>query len=140
MKEKLETQKILRSNTLIHTIPCCVDVEYFSKARAHDDKSDVFTFAYCGSVGTYNLIDEMFDFLNVVQKKRAVQFLILTQNQNRAEQFLSLRTDLSPKSITILFTPHKNIASYLKTADAALVFRRDSACAIALRTLLKPTK
>ncbi|MDP2943348.1 MAG: hypothetical protein Q8O36_07605, partial [Candidatus Omnitrophota bacterium] len=55
------------SNISIDTIPCCVDLQLFKLADNQNLKdeiglSDKFVFVYSGSVGTYNLLDEMFDF------------------------------------------------------------------------------
>ena len=65
----------LSSPPLIVTIPCCVDLNKF---RTNIDKhlstfypsfKGKYVFVYSGSLGTYNLLSEMFDFFKIASQK-----------------------------------------------------------------------
>lgn len=129
-------------NTYITTIPCCVDLALFhyeddQALRNRMGLSDKFVFVYSGSVGTYNLLNEMFDFF-----KEAVgfipnaHFLILTQNEHTVTDLLARREDIDKNRITVSYAPQEKLPSFLSIGDVGLVFRRTSPTAVAA----SPTK
>lgn len=135
------------------TIPCCVDLELFNIRRADEEflptadpppaektrlgLSGRFVFVYSGSVGTYNLLNEMFDFFNeAVKLIPTACFLVLTQNEKRIEEFLKERPDIAKDRIIVSYAPQDRLPDFLSIADAGFVFRRTSPTAIAA----SPTK
>lgn len=78
------------SSTDIHVIPCCADLELFSRKNVDSilvekyranlmlNEND-FIITYLGSVGTWYMLDEMFDFFKVLlQKKPNAKFLFIS--------------------------------------------------------------
>lgn len=128
-----------RSDVLIQTIPCCVDMEKF----AYDEKKriglrnkfglyDKFVFIYSGSLGTYNLLDEMFDFFKTAKDMiHNAHFFILTQDKDRVISLLNEYRGINKEQFTIESALPPDVPAYLSMADAGLIFRRDSVTAIA---------
>ena len=133
-----------KNNNLITTVPCCIDINKFQ--YSHNARAELrnklglgqkFILVYSGSVGTYNLLDEMFDFFKVLRAFIAdSHFLILTQNKDVVSSLLSKRNDIASGQVTVMSVPSDDMPLYLSAADAALAFRRDSPTAIAA----SPTK
>lgn len=129
----------LKSDVLIQTIPCCIDMEKFS----YDEKkrislrnkfrvADKFVFIYSGSLGTYNLLGEMLDFFKTARDMiQNAHFVILTQDKDTVMSFLDKQADINRGQVTALSVLPPEVPAYLSMADAGLIFRRDSPTAIA---------
>lgn len=134
----------LKNNNSITTIPCCIDIDKFqynhnarAELRSKLGLGEKFILAYSGSVGTYNLLDEMFDFFKVLRVFIPnSHFLILTQNKDVVSDLLLKRDDINKAEVTLMSVAGDDVPLYLSVADAALAFRRDSPTAIAA----SPTK
>lgn len=139
---QLKTSVNSGRNILIKTIPCCIDLGLFKFDDNRDLKdkmglSGKFVLVYSGSVGTYNLLNEMFDFFKEAHKLIPnAHFFILTQNKNSVIDVISKRKDIARNDITISYVPQDKLPSFLSMADVGLVFRRTSPTAIAA----SPTK
>lgn len=129
-------------DVMIKTIPCCIDLGLFKYV---DDKSikdriglaGKFIFIYSGSVGTYNLLNEMFDFFkSALEIISNAHFLILTQNKDLVTNLIANREDIAGEKITVTYVPQVELPLFLLAGDAGLVFRRTSPTAIAA----SPTK
>lgn len=139
-----ELKKSINSSKdiLIETIPCCIDLQLFSYVDAYSLKdklglSKKFVLIYSGSVGTYNLLNEMFDFFKEALKLIPnAHFLILTQNRDAVVNLMMNRKDIDREKITVTFVSHDKLHSYLSAGDVGLVFRRTSPTAVAA----SPTK
>jgi glycosyltransferase involved in cell wall biosynthesis len=131
-----------KSTVSIDTIPCCIDLGLFNYEDGGDLKAQPglagkFVFIYSGSVGTYNLLNEMFDFFKEAASLIPnARFLILTQNRDAVVDSLARRTDIDKDKINVSYASQEMLPSFLSTADAGLVFRRTSPTAIAA----SPTK
>jgi len=74
----------------IEVIPCCVDINLFSKGNINPDKlnelkeklkitGDDFILTYLGSIGTWYMLDEMLQFFKrLLIKKPTAKFLFIT--------------------------------------------------------------
>jgi len=144
LENKLAKRRTPGKEILIKTIPCCVDIDKFKynyqgeqDLKNRLNLSGKFIFAYSGSLGTYNLLNEMFDFFATASDIIPnVHFLILTQNKDIVIKFLAERKNIDQKNVTLLSLSAEDVPMYLSIADAGLVFRKDSATAIAA----SPTK
>lgn len=129
-------------DVLIKTIPCCIDLQLFNydgntNLRDEMGLSKKFILVYCGSLGTYNLLYEMFDFFKeAIEAIPNAHFLILTQNKDAVSDLIMKREDMDKDKITVTYAPQEKLPHFLSMADAGLVFRRTSPTAIAA----SPTK
>lgn len=144
MNKHLKNTINFQKDTLIKTIPCCTDLVKFKvdNNRSIGEKNkhgltEKFVFVYSGSVGTYNLLNEMLDFFQVTTSLIPnVHFLILTQNKDVAINILRDREQIDKTRITVRYVSPDEVPSFLSIADAALIFRKDSPTAMAA----SPTK
>jgi glycosyltransferase involved in cell wall biosynthesis len=85
-----------------------------------------FIFIYSGSLGTYNLIDEMLDFFNIASSIiKNSHFLILTHTK---EIFLEkIEKDVPNKEkFTVLSVERDKLFRFYSLGDVGLIFRRRS--------------
>lgn len=143
MHTKLGSELKPYENILIKTIPCCVEPRFFDCAPDDilkhklglSDKSLVLV--YSGSAGTYNLVNEMFDFFKeVLRSAENARFLILTQNKETVNNLLTKRDDINKEGVIVSSVSYDKLPSWLSMADAGIIFRRPSPTAIAA----SPTK
>lgn len=138
LKNNLNSYK----NILIRTIPCCVNLELFCyrdnrTLKERLDLSKKFVLIYSGSLGTYNLLDEMLDFFKeMLQLIPNAHFVILSQNKDTVFNLIMKRKDLDRNKIMLTDVFQEELPVFLSMADAGLVFRRTSPTAIAA----SPTK
>jgi glycosyltransferase involved in cell wall biosynthesis len=147
LTEKMNTQlrRSLRpaDKPRIKTIPCCVEPRFLNHCpdstlrRRLGLSDDCLILVYSGSLGTYNLLDEMLDFFKILLGFAGqAHFLILTQNDKIARAVLAKRQDLETGSISVYSVSYEELPSWLGVADAGIIFRRHSPTAIAA----SPTK
>lgn len=138
LRESINSDK----DILIKTIPCCIDLNLFKYADSQNLKDEIglsgkFVLIYSGSVGTYNLLNEMFDlFKEALKLIPNAHFLILTQNKDMVVGLMTQREDIDKNKVTVTYAPHERLHSFLSIGDVGLVFRRTSPTAIAA----SPTK
>lgn len=138
LRESINSDK----DILIKTIPCCIDLNLFKYADSQNLKDEIglsgkFVLIYSGSVGTYNLLNEMFDlFKEALELIPNAHFLILTQNKDTVVNLMTQREDIDKDKVTVTYAPHERLHSFLSIGDVGLVFRRTSPTAIAA----SPTK
>lgn len=129
---------------LIKTIPCCIDLHLFRYTQVQDESlkerfalKDRFVFLYAGSLGTYNLLDEMLDFFKIARRHiPQAHFLILSHTSASIIVQACQRKGIRPEAVTVTFAPREELPSLLSLADAGVVFRRFSETARAA----SPTK
>lgn len=138
LKNNIDSSK----DIFVKTIPCCIDLQLFN----YDDNQNLkeklglsskFVLIYNGSVGTYNLLNEMFDFFKeTLEMIPNAHFLILTQHKDTVVNLIRQRKDIDSERTTVSYIPQEKLPSYLSFGDVGLVFRRTSPTAIAA----SPTK
>lgn len=120
---------------LLKTIPCCVDLKLFDVPVPMRKKSAGFVFVYSGSLGSYNLLDEMLDFFsaaNLVMPQ--ARLLILTQNASFA--LGRLKGFAHKDKVDVSFIERQRLPQVLSSCDAGIIFRKISSSAPAA----SPTK
>ncbi len=120
---KFITESFKVSN--VSVIPCCVDMDIFDRNRVDQSKSrmlredlgiaaDDHVLLYLGSLGTWYLTDEMFDYFRSLRK------------QNPSARFLVLTPDsaLVPKEENIITrsVPRHEVPDYIALANASVCF------------------
>ena len=138
MRNVLMHSERIKAESII-TIPCCTDLQHFKPLKEKEIKipevqllKNKFVFIYTGSVGTYNLLSEMFDFLKVAKFYIPnAHLLILTPQMQTALSMLNMQSTIGIQDVTIRKTSQQDMPQYLSLAQAGLIFRQKSATAIA---------
>ncbi len=79
------------NNSKIQVIPCCVDIEHFSKTNISLSQLELlknqmpqlnnkFVLSYIGSIGTWYMADEMLAFFKILSDKIPAIFLVITKD------------------------------------------------------------
>jgi glycosyltransferase involved in cell wall biosynthesis len=121
----------LKGRAVAHAIvPCCADLERFRfdseerlKRRADLGLSDRLVLVYSGSVGGWNLTEEMADFFAALLRiRKDAHFLWLsTSGHDRIEAVMKKR-DIDQSKYTIRSAASADVPSYLSASDVGLVF------------------
>lgn len=118
----------------IEVIPCCADLELFSPTRIDTAlqaelrnkfglKGTEFVLSYLGSVGTWYMLPEMFDFFNCLLEKRPdARFLFITTDN--AEHLYKTAAEKGISHDKIIVTPaeRKNLPTYLSLSSWSIFF------------------
>jgi glycosyltransferase involved in cell wall biosynthesis len=111
--------------TNVSVIPCCVDMEIFNRNRVDQSRVrslraelgiavDDPVLLYLGSLGTWYLTDEMFDYFRSLRKQNpSTRFVVLTPD-----------TALVPKEENIITrsVPRREVPNYIALANASVCF------------------
>jgi len=127
---------LIRNKTTI--IPCCADTRVFDKETITkslslpglDPKDHLFI--YTGSIGTWYCTREMIDCMLVWKEFiPGLKLLVLTKDKSELEKILSSYTLEQRSFILSTSSSHKDVASYLALAKAAIFFIKPSYSKIA---------
>lgn len=111
----------------ISVIPCCVDVDKFQRAdlppvgEHPGSTSGEKLMVYCGSVGTWYLLDEMLDFFAACPDPNA-KLLFLNQGEHPLIESALTRKGLDRSRVTIVAALPDEVPGYLARADLGLSF------------------
>ena len=118
----------------IEVIPCCTDLSHF-KIRNEVEKfvirkklsvnADTFVLGYLGSLGTWYMLDEMFDFFIEFHKVNPASVLLFITH-DKPEQILkvALKKNISKNCIIIKSAARNEVPEYVSTFNAGLFFIR----------------
>jgi glycosyltransferase involved in cell wall biosynthesis len=116
----------------ISVIPCCVDFDSFPAVdRARRDAArlalgivaDARVAAYLGSVGTWYMLDEMFDFFKVqLERRPEAIFLFLTRDEPGPIIAAAAARGIGEKSLRIRGANRQEVPQLLAAADYGLFF------------------
>ena len=128
-KEILQAKAIFKDkHDKIEVIPTCVDTEKFKASGKNNDLvgkfgfSDRFVFVYCGSIGTWYLLDEMLEFFKVAKTiNPKVFFLILTGFADMVKQKITQK-GLKLEDFYITYADYEDVPRWISSADAGLFF------------------
>lgn len=120
----------------IVVIPCCADLNHFNSKDPNltsaTRKNLGFTendlvISYVGSIGTWYLIDEMFQLFKSIQKTYPnAKFLILTNHKKtEVEQYLS-KAQISPETVTILAGKRAEMPLLISVSNISVFFVKPS--------------
>lgn len=122
----------------ISVIPCSVDFELFilpareertsARRRLGIDPASV-VLSYVGSVGTWYMLEEMFEFFAVLRAKlgNTAHFLIITPAAAVELEPARFRTDIPRDSISVVSAARQEVPGYLAAGDIGLSFIRPTA-------------
>jgi glycosyltransferase involved in cell wall biosynthesis len=123
----------IKSQT-IEVIPTCVDTDYFSLEKVDQKKrqqliegfniteSD-FIISYLGSLSTWYLPEEMFDFFKrLLIKKPKSKFLIITQDDHEPYKALAIKKGIPLSQIILIAAIRSEVPTLLSLSNASLFF------------------
>lgn len=122
------------TNKIIQVIPCCVDTVFFNydlidktiqqnyRSKLNINEND-FVISYLGSLSTWYMPNEMFDFFKILSaKKTNAKFLIITHED--PTPYLKVAADKGIDSSKIIFTSaqRKEVPTLLSLSNVAIFF------------------
>ena len=119
---------------LIEVIPTCVDTDYFTSTSidktlrdktlyTYGIKESDFIISYLGSLSTWYLPDEMFDFfIRLLIQKPEAKFLIITQDKHAPYKELALKKGISIEKIILISAIRSEVPTLLSLSSASLFF------------------
>lgn len=131
-KKEIQSWSQLKGQPLpIQVIPCCADVNHFSQKNVNTDKATQlktelksdFVLCYVGSMGTWYMPHEMFDFFNVLltYKSDAV-FLILTADEPEQIYRLAESKGIARNKLIVKESTRQDLPTYLSVCQLSVFF------------------
>ena len=127
-KKEIESWK-LPNQSPIKVIPCCTDENLFQTKNIIDKRAELgikkndFILSYVGSIGTWYMLDEMLDFFNVLNEKKAnAKFLFITKDNANLVFFKAEEKGISKDKIIIQPSPRELMPSYIGVSDFSIFF------------------
>ena len=116
----------------ISVIPCCVDTKIFEfspasrlKRRRQLGLGDERLFVYVGKLGSWYLVDEMFDFYRVARARVGPSRLLVVTGDSPCEvDRLAERHGLVPRDYHVTRASQSEVVEWLSASDAGLAFIR----------------
>ena len=118
----------------ISVIPCCADFDYFDYNKISEESTklakkklgineDSFVLTYLGSLGTWYMLEEMFDFFKIlkINKPNSV-FLFLTPTEPNFILEIAKQKDIDLQDIYIKFAPRKELPTLLSISSVSIFF------------------
>lgn len=132
-QEIREWDAYTNANNQITVIPCCVDMQLFNyqknKARipslrqALKISEDAFVLSYLGSIGTWYMADEMFDFFHRFYKKNPNSiFLFITPDSPDYLDSLALRKNVPRDVIRVVRANREDVPTYASLSNWSIFF------------------
>jgi glycosyltransferase involved in cell wall biosynthesis len=122
------------SSEKIKVIPCCVDLNLFSKTRINEAKrvalkqklqidSTNFVLCYLGSIGTWYMLDEMLDFFKcLLDRKTNAKFLFITPDNKTEILNKASKKGIDTNKIIVVAANRNEVPLYLSLADFSIYF------------------
>lgn len=121
----------------ITVIPCCADLNHFSKGSVDEaqlklikDKypqvHNKFVLSYIGSLGTWYMADEMLEFFKVLSEQTDAHFLIITKDSKELLHKYAKKHDVPLDKLTVISSSRAEMPYYISLSTASLFFIRPS--------------
>lgn len=133
---------LLRNETFqkinIEVIPCCADLSHFDYHRIDSDEvdklreelkipADAKVITYLGSVGGWYMLEEMFEFLKLLQRKHSEYvMLFLTKDDSGFVKEKATEIGIDPSKIFVTYADRNRLPVYLALSNISLFFIRNS--------------
>lgn len=121
-------------NKIIEVIPCCVDTNFFdynliekSNQQQYRDKLNInendFVLTYLGSLSTWYMPNEMFDFFKLLSAKRpTAKFLIITHEDPTPFQKIAAEKGIDLNKIIFTSAQRKEVPTLISLSNASIFF------------------
>lgn len=122
----------------IDVIPCCVDLDLFDSSKSSKDEvlakktelginNSSFILSYVGSVGTWYLCKEMFQFFSrLVIKIPDAKFLLITPEKSETVLGMANDQNVSSENLVIIKSSRNEMPLLIKCADVSIFFIKPS--------------
>jgi len=133
--EILSWRIIPRQPIPIMVIPCCANTNFFDPAlmsieekkkireRIDISESD-FLLMYTGAIGTWYMLEEMFDFFKRLLLKSNAKFLFITYDDPEKILRVARSKNINEALIKIVKAKHSEVPSLLSVCDLSIFFIR----------------
>ena len=117
----------------IRVIPCCADVHQFDPNRFSEEEKKAlraktgildtdFLLMYSGGIGTWYMLEEMFDFFKRLLLKSNAKFLFITYDEPENILRVARSKKIDEKLIRIVKAKHSEVPSLLSICDLSVFF------------------
>ncbi|MDP3555835.1 MAG: glycosyltransferase [Bacteroidota bacterium] len=121
----------------VRVIPCCVDLEHFSKEKIDTKRLSVlqnnypqlknkFVLSYVGSLGTWYLIEEMMAFFKTLSKKTDSIFLIITKDSLDLVYNAAKKHNIDIEKLIVVSSSREDMPYYISLSTASIFFIKPS--------------
>jgi len=132
-KEILSWRIITGQPIPIQVIPCCADTTQFDPKRfSEEDKKALrektgildsdFLLMYSGAIGTWYMLDEMFDFFKRLLLKSNAKFLFITYDDPENILRVARNKKINENLIRIVKAKHTEVPALLSICDLSVYF------------------
>jgi glycosyltransferase involved in cell wall biosynthesis len=121
-------------NKIIEVIPCCVDTDFFNynliektnqqfyRQKLKIDEND-FVLTYLGSLSTWYMPNEMFDFFKILSaKKKGSKFLIITHEDPTPYLKIASEKGIDLNKIVFTSAQRKEVPTLISLSNASIFF------------------
>lgn len=120
----------------ITVIPCCVDLKLFNPERISENQRENrkqviglsnsdFTLGYVGSIGTWYMLPEMFDYFKILKTKKSnAKFLFVTGENPENIYSVARQKKIDISDIVITSCLHKDVPLHISLFDESIFFIR----------------
>ena len=134
-KEIILSWKLGINEDKIHVIPCCADLQFFSKNNTIQNDLSVlkkslnindttFVLNYNGSLGTWYMMDEMMQFFKELLILKNATFLIVTRDEPEIAYAAAKKCGRELNKIIVRSATRAEMPSYIAISNASLFFIR----------------
>ncbi|MFY8184945.1 MAG: glycosyltransferase, partial [Bacteroidia bacterium] len=134
-KEIILSWKLRINQDKIHVIPCCADLQFFSKNNTIQNDLSVlkkslnindttFVLNYNGSLGTWYMMDEMMHFFKELLMMKEATFLIVTKDEPEIAIAAAKKYGVDANKIIVRSATRAEMPSYIAISNASLFFIR----------------
>lgn len=117
----------------IKIIPCCADMENFNPSSISEEqkgkfrekagvKETDFILMYMGAIGTWYMLEEMFDFFKRLLMVRKAKFMFITYDDPENILKVARRKDIDENLIRIIKAKHEEVPGLLSISHLAIFF------------------
>lgn len=134
-KKIILQRKDLRGQLIpIKVIPCCVDLDHFSRLKIRQEdvwslkkkigvSPDDFVLSYLGSIGTWYCIYEMLEFFKLLLNSNPkAKFLFITPDDPDTIFTISDKIQIPRDRIITCFAPYSQVPLHLAVSDISIFF------------------
>jgi glycosyltransferase involved in cell wall biosynthesis len=124
---------LIINNNKIQVIPCCVDLEHFSKKNVSFSHFELlknqlpqlknkFVLSYIGSIGTWYMADEMLAFFKILSNKIPAVFLIITKDSPELLYSSAQKAGVDVNNLIIKSSSRSDMPYYIALSNASVFF------------------
>ena len=107
----------------INVIPCCVDTGIFDYTLFPGRADGGFKFVFLGKVGTWYLLENMFDFFIAASKKiMHSRFMFVTESEAAYIYSVARKKGIDESKIMIVSAERRDVPALLSGANASIFF------------------